>query len=145
MELSTCSTNSAPLFHLKWPIIIVGVLTLSFVIGIFLSYRYIKAINARFAKLEEILGKVIEKNNQIQHVLQSAATVSQPPPAVIFAHPPTPPPPPPSSPQSQSPPPVMAVPPVNLDKEIENELKELAEKTEEKEGRVEDPNAESSS
>lgn len=142
MELSTCSTNSAPLLPLKWPIIIVGVLTLCFVIGIFLSYRYIKAINARFAKLEEILGKVIEKNNQIQHVLQSAAA-SQPP-AVIFAHQSTqtPPPPPPPSPQASSPSP----PPVNLDQEIENELKELAEaKKEEKEGRVEDSSAESSS
>jgi hypothetical protein len=149
MELSACVNSPASIVlgenSLKWPIILVGIIVLCIMIGVYIAYRYIKDINCRFSKLEEILGRLIEKNNQIQHALQAPqnimyASVPIPPPqpTVVQQSQPTiiqqPQPTVPSSPvisQSQ--------PAVNLDQEIEKELKELEVEqgvSEEKEGRI---------
>jgi len=108
---------------MKWGGAVLPLLLL--VVVLFFVYRYIKNINKRFSSIEEILGKVIEKNNQMQHLIQSSMRYPQVPVAM-------------SSSQSQSlptqcpmvvhppqPPVVVAPPPPNLDREIMEELLEL--------------------
>lgn len=100
---------------MKW-----GILVL-FLVVMFFVYRYIKNINKRFASIEEILGKVIEKNNQIQHLIQSTMRYPQSQPVSMSSSPPPPPchvASPPVAPQSIPSPP-------NLDREIMEELMEL--------------------
>jgi len=102
----------------KWNFVLIGSMTILFLIAMYFMYRFIKNTNKRFASMEDILSKVIERNNQIQNVLHGA--VAQPSPVhaqrpVARAVAPT----------ISSPPPT----PVNLDREIEAELNELTNPT----------------
>jgi len=109
---------------MKWGGAVLPLLLL--VVVLFFVYRYIKNINKRFSSIEEILGKVIEKNNQMQHLIQSSMRYPQvpvamsshqqsqslPPQCPMVVHPP-------------QPPVAVAPPPPNLDREIMEELLEL--------------------
>lgn len=122
------ASSSLSLMNNQWIMVMIGVLTLCFVAFMYIAHRYLKSINQRFEKLEEIIGKIIERNNQIQNTIhqrpQVVAAPSQPQPIFI-----------PVQPSVNHQPPAV----VNLDKEIENELKELVQEEKvivEKEGRI---------
>ena len=112
----------------KWNTIMVGGLGMMFIIIVFLGYRFLRTINQRLHSLEEILAKVIEKNNHLQHMIQASATTryipspmeTSPPMVVSVQSQSVPVPVPPKVPV-----PVSASSSVNLDREILEELQEL--------------------
>jgi hypothetical protein len=115
------STKTGATISTKWGSVVMGCVVFAVLILLYFIYRYMKSVNKRFQSLEEIMGKVIEKNNQMQHLIQTTMrypaypqNVQIPPPTV-------------SVPSVQAPPsvPVPVVAPPNLDKEIMEELKEL--------------------
>ncbi len=84
----------------------------------YLIYRFVKSINRRFHKLEEVLARLIEKNNQMHHFIQQSSqsrpVVSQPTSV--------------GTPPRQQPHPVSVAPPspvIDLDAELKDELEEL--------------------
>ena len=115
---------------------------------LYFVYRFVKNMNKRINSMEEILGRLIEKTNQLQHFIQQQPPIvrqTQAPPVQI---------PPPACPVEKSPPtsvpvsPVQAPAPtqtaarvnpprrpsppvvqqpavVNLDEELQDELNEL--------------------
>lgn len=80
---------------------------------VFFVYRFVKNMNRRFSKLEEVISRLIEKNNQMHHQF-----IQQTPPPVVqnssIQRPPI-------RPTNPTPPPV----PVDLDAELQAELQEL--------------------
>lgn len=115
----------------KWNMIVAGSTMAVVIISIYFMYRFIKTVNRRFQSLEEVIGKVIEKNNSLHHLLQASPPQQHhaPPPVAPVYHPPN-----------------VPQPPPNLDTEIQAELEELdtplpetatATGKEEAEGRVE--------
>lgn len=115
----------------KWSYLIAGVCVLLLVVSLYFFYRHVSSVNKRFQSLEDLLSKVIDKTNQLQHVIQNGYAVPQ------------------QRMEQSSPSQHVAVappPPINLDKELAEELKELDSSsssttpttTAEKEGRVDD-------
>lgn len=100
----------------RWNLIVAGSTMAVVIISIYFMYRFIKTVNRRFQSLEEVIGKIIEKNNSLHHLLQASPPQQQ--------HHYAPPPPPAVSPVYQ-PPVASQAPPQNLDTEIQAELKEL--------------------
>lgn len=129
----------------KWTWIIMGVSLLLLMAALYYLYRHIRGVSQRFQALEDVMTKVVEKTNQLQHLIQSGCMIgnAMPQPAVYQSPHPHP---PQSHPQTQPPPqpPAAVVPPVNLDKELAEELKELETTTSsppeatDKEGRVDE-------
>jgi len=122
MELAECTKTGATI-STKWGSVVMGCVVFTVLILLYFIYRYMKTVNKRFQSLEEIMGKVIEKNNQMQHLIQT--TMRYPPvyPQNVQIPPTVP------AAAAQAPPivpvPVPVVAPPNLDKEIMEELKEL--------------------
>jgi len=121
MELAECTKTGATI-STKWGSVVMGCVVFTVLILLYFIYRYMKTVNKRFQSLEEIMGKVIEKNNQMQHLIQT--TMRYPPvyPQNVQI--------PPTVPAAAQAPPIVPVPvpvvaPPNLDKEIMEELKEL--------------------
>ena len=116
----------------KWSFVIMGVAVLLMAVSFYFLYRHISSVNKRFHSLEDLLSKVIDKTNQLQHVIQSGYAIPAPVPhqASVRADSPV------MTPQQTAP------PPINLDKELAEELKELDSSTKtsstDKEGRVDD-------
>jgi len=118
----------------KWNSIVLGGIGMMFIIIVFLAYRFLRTINQRLHSLEEILAKVIEKNNHLQHMIQASATTRyipspmESPPMVVSMQSQSSgsvPVPVPISVSVQAPVPVPVQASVNLDREILEELQEL--------------------
>jgi hypothetical protein len=58
----------------KWGSIVMGSIGIMVIVFAYLAYRFLRTINQRLHSLEEILAKVIEKNNHLQHMIQASAT-----------------------------------------------------------------------
>jgi hypothetical protein len=119
----------------KWVWVVAGV-SVMLLMGVFYYiHRHMKAVSQRFNATEDVLTKVVEKTNQLQHLIQSGCMIGMPPQhpaAVVFQQ---------SAPSQAAVPPVPQAPPVNLDKELAEELKELESApaaATETEGRVDD-------
>lgn len=126
----------------KWVWVVVGVSMMLLLGVVYYMHRQMRTVSQRFTATEDVLTKVVEKTNQLQHLIQSGCMigVQQPPhpAAVVFQQAPQP---QPHQPVVQSQPQPPTPPPVNLDKELAEELKELETApavVADKEGRVDD-------
>lgn len=146
MENASCLVTSPPVLvskpnGSKKNLIQLGIGCFCFIAVLFFAYRFVKNINKRLNNLEEVLGRLIEKNNQMHHYIQQqqrippsnaplqqhSSPVSAPtiPPSASptrplssFVPPPTPP-----------TPPVVETKPIDLDAELQKELEELSNPT----------------
>lgn len=120
-EITPLKCKQSVLGSTKLNICIIGGFIILLLLFAYYIYRFITQVNKRFYSLEDIMSKVVEKTNHLQHMIQSFP-VSQP---II-----SPQSPPPQSPPPSQRPPVVIMPnqaqqSMNLDKELAEELKEL--------------------
>lgn len=129
---SVSSVVSKPIPTSKNQMIQVGIGCLVLVVVLFFVYRFVKKLNKRISNLEDVMARLIEKNNYLQNCIQQQSR--NPSPVVTMPHVSAP------VPQNVSPnmvtPPIYTPPsvpqsvesapkPVDLDAELQAELQEL--------------------